>query len=142
MHKEVITYTDYNGIERTEEFYFHLSKAKIVEMEASEVGGYGEMLKRVIDSKDGPTIMKVFKKFILDSYGVKSADGKRFMQSEEISKEFEETEAYSELFMALCTDADKASRFVNEVLPLTAEQRKQAEQMAKENGKALTSGLQ
>lgn len=140
MYKKTITYTDYNGIERTEDFYFHLSKAKIVEMEAGELGGYGEMLKRIIDSKDGPTIMKVFKKFILDSYGIKSPDGKRFMQSEEISKEFEETEAYSELFMSLCTDPNAASEFVNSVLPLTVEQRKEAEAITRQQKAALQSG--
>lgn len=140
MYKKTITYTDYNGVERTEDFYFHLSKAKIVEMEAGESGGYGEMLKRIIDSKDGPTIMKVFKKFILDAYGIKSPDGKRFMQSEEISKEFEETEAYSELFMLLCTDPNAASEFVNSVLPLTVEQRKEAEAMTRQQKAALQSG--
>lgn len=126
MYKKTITYTDYNGVQRTEDFYFHLSRAKVIEMEASEEGGYSEMLKRIMDSKDAPSIMRVFKKFILDSYGVKSPDGKHFMQSEELSKEFEATEAYSELFMQLCTDAKAASDFVNNVLPLTAEQKEEA----------------
>lgn len=140
MYKKTITYTDYNGVERTEDFYFNLSKAKIIEMEAGESGGYGEMLQRVISSKDGPTIMKVFKTFILSSYGIKTPDGKRFMQSEEISKEFEETEAYSELFIELCTNADSAAEFVNAVLPLTVEQRKEAEKLVREKKAELQSG--
>lgn len=130
MYKKTITYTDYNGVERKEDFYFHLSRAKVVEMEAGEEGGYSEMLKRIMDSQDAPSIMKVFKRFILDSYGVKSPDGKRFIQSEELSKEFESTEAYSELFMELCTNAESATEFVNSVLPLTAEQREEAKRQA------------
>lgn len=125
MYKKTITYTDYNGVERTEDFYFNLSKAEVIEMEAGESGGYGEMLKRIVAAQDGPTIMKLFKEFIFKSYGEKSADGKYFNKSEELSAAFEHTEAYSELFMQLCTDANEAAAFVSGVLPISDEQRKE-----------------
>lgn len=118
MLKKTITYTDYNGVEKTEDFYFNLSKAEIMEMELSTYGGLAEMIKRIIDAQDGPAIIKVFKELILKAYGVKSPDGKRFIKSEELFTEFSQTEAYSNLFMELSTDADAASEFIKGIMPV------------------------
>ena len=140
MYKKTITYTDYNGVKREEDFYFHLNRAEIIEMESSVSGGYGEMLKQIIMSHDGPTIMKNFKIFILKSYGEKSLDGKRFMKSEEISKNFECTEAYSVLFTELCMNPDKAIEFINNILPFEGDEKKRFEKAAEEKVSQLTSG--
>lgn len=117
MLKKTITYNDYNGAERTEDFYFNLTEAEVVEMQYSIGGGLEERLERIVKTKDQPAILREFKKLILMAYGEKSDDGKQFMKSEEISKRFECTEAYSNLFMELATDADKASEFVNGIVP-------------------------
>lgn len=117
MLKKTITYTDYNGSERTEDFYFNLTKAEIMEMEMSTTGGLAEMINRIVAAQDMPAIIKVFKDLVLRAYGEKSADGKRFVKSDEIATGFAQTEAYSILFMELATDADKASEFVNGVVP-------------------------
>lgn len=117
MLKKTITYTDYNGAERTEDFYFNLTEAEVVEMQYSIGGGLKERLERIVKTQDQPAILREFKKLILMAYGEKSDDGKQFMKSEEISKRFECTEAYSNLFMELATDADKASEFVNGIVP-------------------------
>lgn len=116
MLKKTITYKDYNGVERTEDFYFNLSKAEIMEMELSVDGGWTEMVKKVASAKDGPTIMKIFKDVIGKAYGEKSADGKYFEKSDEISRRFFQTEAYSDLFMELVTDAKKAADFMNQIV--------------------------
>ena len=120
MLKKTITYTDYNGVERTEDFYFNLTKAELMEMEIGTTGGMADMIKRIIDAKDAPAIIKIFKELVLKAYGEKSADGKRFVKSEEISNGFAQTEAYSQLFMELSTDADAASKFVNGIMPSEA----------------------
>lgn len=117
MLKKTITYTDYNGTERVEDFYFNLSKAELTEMELSVSGGLTEMIKQIIAAKDTPTIIQVFKDLILKAYGEKTADGKRFVKSEEISNAFSQTEAYSNLFMELATDDEAAALFVNGLLP-------------------------
>lgn len=117
MYKETITYTDYDGNERKEDFYFNLTKAELVEMEFSEVGGFKKMLENIIATKDQPRIIALFKKIILMSYGEKSMDGRRFVKSEELRIGFSQTEAYSTLFMALATDSDHASRFINGIIP-------------------------
>ena len=132
MLKKTITYVDYNGTERTEDFYFNLSKAEIMEMEMGTTGGLAEMITKIVAAQDAPAIIKIFKDLILKSYGEKSADGKRFIKSDEISTAFTQTEAYSELFMELATDAEAAAAFVNGIIPAD---------MAKEVAAANTSNL-
>lgn len=117
MLKKTITYTDYNGTERTEDFYFNLTKAEIMEMEMGTVGGLAEMIQRIVAAQDAPAIIKVFKDLILKAYGEKSVDGKRFIKSNELSAAFSQTEAYSTLFMELATNSDEAAKFVNGIVP-------------------------
>lgn len=121
MLKKTITYTDYNQAERTEDFYFNLTKAEVMEMEMSTSGGLAEMIKKIVAAKDAPAIIKVFKDLILKAYGEKSPDGKRFIKSEEITTAFAQTEAYSQLFMELATDPDRAAEFVNGIIPAAAD---------------------
>ena len=128
MIKKTITYTDYNGTERTEDFYFNLSKAEVMEMEMSTSGGLAEMITRIVAAQDQPAIIKIFKDLILKAYGEKSPDGKRFIKSEELATAFAQTEAYSQIFMELATDADAASNFVNGIVP--ADMAKQAAKLA------------
>lgn len=117
MLKETIKFTDFNGVERTEDHYFHLSKAEAMEMEMSTSGGLSEMIRKIVAAQDTPAIIKIFKEIILKSYGQKSPDGRQFIKSPELSKAFSETEAYSQLFMKLATDADAAAKFVNGIVP-------------------------
>ena len=117
MLKKTIAYTDYNGVERKEDFYFNLNKAEITKMELSHAGGLSEMIKRVVNTGDNAQIIKIFQDLILMAYGEKSDDGKRFVKSKEIADAFSQTEAYSELFMELAFDADKAAEFVNGIIP-------------------------
>lgn len=119
MLKKTINYTDYNGTERTEDFYFNLSEAEITEMELSTTGGLAAMLENVVKAQDCPSIVKIFKEIVLKSYGEKSPDGKRFIKSKELSEAFSQTEAYTKLFMELATDADAAAAFINAVVPST-----------------------
>lgn len=129
MLKKTITFTDYNDVERTEDFYFNLSKAEITEMEMSTSGGLAEQIKRIVATQDQPAIIKIFKELILKAYGEKSADGKRFEKKNgELAAAFAETEAYSILFMELATDADAAAKFINGIVPADA-----AKQLAANN---------
>lgn len=117
MLKKTITYEDYNGVTRTEDFYFNLSKAEVTEMELSVNGGFSTMVEDIVKSNDGARIMELFKEIVLKSYGEKSADGKRFIKSKELSEAFSQTEAYSEIFMELATNDKAAADFVNGIMP-------------------------
>lgn len=116
MHKETITYNDLNGVQRTEDFYFDLSKPEIVKMQASAKGGYDVQLRSIAADLNGAKIMEFFENFITKSYGEKSEDGRRFMKSEEISRSFMETPAYEVLFEKLVTNDKYAADFVNTVM--------------------------
>ena len=132
MLKKTITYTDYDGNERKEDFYFNLNKAEIMEMEMSTSGGMAEMLQKIVDSQDAPAIIQAFKELVLQSYGQKSPDGKRFIKNATLREEFEQTEAYSQIFMELATNAEEAAKFVNGIIP---------NDVAKELPKNLPSGI-
>ena len=117
MLKKTITYSDYNGVERTEDFYFNLTKAELMEMEMMTPGGMADMIKNIVKAQDTPSIMKIFKEIITKSYGEKSLDGKRFIKNAQLTEEFTQTEAYSQLFMELATDADAAAAFIAGIVP-------------------------
>ena len=121
MLKKSIKYTDYNGVEREEDFLFNLSKAELMEMEMGTTGGLAESIQKIIDAQDAPAIIKVFKDIILKAYGEKSADGKRFIKVSDngtpLSIGFSQTEAYSQLFMELATNADEAAKFIRGIIP-------------------------
>lgn len=118
-----ITYPDFNGDERNEDFYFNLNDAELTEMSLSINGGLDAYIKRIIDAKDTKELIKLFKDLILKSYGVKSLDGKRFIKSAELTEEFTQTNAYSILFMELATDSKAAANFVNGIIPSDLEEK-------------------
>ena len=117
MLTKTVTYTDYDGQERTETFYFNLTKAELTKLQYKHPGGYGEYLKRITESKENAQIMQAFEDLVDLSYGVKSEDGKRFIKNETVLEEFKQTEAYSELFVELLTNVDAATAFANGILP-------------------------
>lgn len=117
MLKRTITYTDYDGLERTEDFYFNLTRAEVAEMELSVDGGLVKMLNKIVEAKDGKRIIETLKDFILKAYGEKSPDGRRFIKNDEVRDNFAQTEAYSKLFMELALDADAAAKFINAIVP-------------------------
>lgn len=117
MLKKTITYTDYNGVERIEDFYFNLTEAELMEMEMSTEGGMEAYLNKIVSTQDKPTLIKLFKEIILKSYGEKSLDGKYFDKSEKLSNAFSHTEAYSILYMELATSDEAAALFINGVIP-------------------------
>ena len=117
MLKKTVTYVDYNGNERTEDHYFNLTRAEVTEMEMSVSGGLAEMIKRIVAAQDGKQIIETFKDLILRAYGEKSPDGRRFIKNQELRDAFAQTEAYSQIFMELATDADAAAALVNGIVP-------------------------
>lgn len=121
MLKKTIVYHDYDGNERSENFYFNLSKAEVMEMEFSFTGGMTNVIEQMVNTQDTARIMELFKKIIMSAYGEKSADGKRFMKigadGRRLAEGFVETEAYSELFMELVSDPKKFADFIAAVIP-------------------------
>lgn len=117
MIKKTITYTDYEGVERTENHYFNFTKPELMEMAVSPVGGLEKTIQKITEEQDVRGQIEIFKDLILKSYGEKSADGRRFVKSKELSEAFSQTEAYTQLFMELVEDANKAAEFIIGTLP-------------------------
>lgn len=117
MLKKTVTYIDFNQNERTETIYFNLTTAEVTEMEMGTTGGVTQMLEKIVAEQDSKRIIEVFKDLILRSYGEKSADGKRFIKNQELIDAFSQSQAYSDLFMELATNAQAAAAFVNGIIP-------------------------
>lgn len=117
MYKITETYTDYDDNQRTEDFYFNYSKAELADIQFSVAGGLAGMIDKIIKTNDTPELVKLFRELIQKAYGEKSNDGRRFMKSPELTKEFTETEAYSQIYIRLATDSKAAQDFINHVIP-------------------------
>ena len=117
MFGKTIKYTDFNDVEREETFYFNFTKAELTEMELGVEGGLTEQIDKIIKAKNQPEIIKLFKKLVLDAYGEKSPDGRRFIKNDELKEAFSQTEAYSEIFMDLAFNTYSAVDFVNGIMP-------------------------
>ena len=117
MLKKTITYEDFDGLERKEDFYFNLTKAECLEMETSVVGGMTALLQNIIDEKDPKRIVEYMKDLVLRAYGEKSADGKYFMKSDDIRNRFACSAVYPIIFMEFATDANAAADFAKGILP-------------------------
>lgn len=133
MLKWTITYVDYDGDSHTEDFFFNLNKAEVIELNFSHQGGYKSYIDKVIAAKDTGEVIKAVKDIIKLAYGVKSPDGKRFIKSDAETEAFVQSEAYSELFMQLATDEQACIKFVTGILP------KELREQAAQNGLELAS---
>ena len=117
MLKKTITFEDLDGNEVTEDFYFHMKKSDLVELQVSEAGGLTTIIRQIIETDDEQQLVAIFKKLILSAYGVRSADNRGFIKNQELRDSFASTDAYSQLFMELATDAEAASKFLNGIMP-------------------------
>lgn len=141
MLQKLITYTDYNGNQRSENFYFNLTKAELMDMELGVTGGMRQLLQLIMDKQDIPKIIDAFKEIIFKAYGEKSPDGRRFVKSKELSEAFSQTEAFSDLYMELITDANAAAAFINGIVPAEIRDSMTEEETKEENKPADASVL-
>lgn len=117
MIKKTVTYTDFDGNERTEDFYFHLTEQELTEWELSVDGGLSGVLTRIVNSRDNKKLIEIFKDLLLRSYGEKTPDGRGFIKNEEVLSNFKYTQAFSDIYMELATNDEAASEFVNGIIP-------------------------
>lgn len=117
MLKRVFNYTDFHGVSRTEEAFFYLNESELMELSLTPEGGFNTMIKRIIETNDGKMIIKTFREIILKAYGKKSPDGRQFIKSDELSKEFSQTPMFNELLMEIVMDANKAAEFCTKIVP-------------------------
>ena len=132
MIKKTVTYKDFDGNERTEDFYFHLTEQELTEWELSVDGGLSGVLTRIINSNDNKKIIEIFKDLLIRSYGVKTPDGRGFIKNEEVLNDFKYTQAFSDIYMELATNDKAAADFVNGVIPESLVKEARAEEKVTE----------
>ena len=130
MLKKTVKYEDYNGVEKTKDFYFNLNKAELMKMQLTEAGGLAESIEKIVAANNIPAIVEVFEKLVLDAYGEKSADGERFEKTSEIREGFKQHPAYPIIYMELATNADEAAKFINGIVPADMAKEAAAQQKA------------
>ncbi|MBO7452210.1 MAG: hypothetical protein J6U54_17930 [Clostridiales bacterium] len=124
MVKKTLTYKDFDGNERTEDFYFNLLPKELMDLQTSMKGGLSQMLDKIIKENDQNALYKYFEQLVLVAYGVKSMDGRTMDKSDAAKEDFKSTVAYSDIYMDLATDAKAATDFVNGILPSKEEMEK------------------
>lgn len=139
MLKRSITYEDFNGKTQTEDFFFNLSKSELVELEFDVDGGFADSMQKLVDENNSREIIATFKKLVLQAYGEKSDDGKRFVKSDQLREEFSQTAAYSVLFMELSTDAEVASNFIKGIMPADMQAAIAEEELKQKTAAALST---
>lgn len=129
MVKETVTYTDFNDVTRTEDFYFNLSRAELLKLQNSRLGGLDAVIKRISQEENNVELFKIFEEILLMSVGYKSDDGKRFVKTPEYTKAFSESEAFSELMVRLF-NAGEAAKFFSALANIPADQKQQIANVA------------
>jgi hypothetical protein len=124
MYTDKRTYVDFDGHERTEEFRFNLTKQELTQMHLTTVGGLDEYIKRISETQDVPKTIELFKQLMDMSYGIKTPDGRGFVKTPEVLAEYQATNAYSDLYMELVNNLEKATAFINGIAPLEPEDHK------------------
>ena len=137
MYKKTITYTDYNDVEQTEDFYFNLNKAELMKIQLQNNGTLQAKLERLINTRETSEIAQIFQDIIDMSYGVKSDDGKRFIKNQEVLDAFKQTEAYSELYVELTTNTDAAVEFITGIIPAKIAEQLDKDEIEKLKAKAI-----
>lgn len=128
MLKKTVSYTDFNGVQHTEDFYFHLSKAELTNNELSE-DSISALLRSMVGTPENPknpediepaAVINILEKILIMGYGIKSEDGMFFRRLKN-PEDFKYHPAYDEIFMELMSDPDKYSAFIKGILPADVE---------------------
>lgn len=127
MLKQTIVFKDLDGNQVEDDFYFHLNKAELGKLVLSKKENPEEWLQAIIDSGDGALIIETFEMLVELSYGVRSENGRTFIKNKQVWLDFYQSDAYSEFFMKLVTDAKFGATFVNGLMPPDLQEQVKAE---------------
>lgn len=115
MFKHTVEYTDFNGNQRKDDLYFHLSLPEVTRITAEIGKDINEYIKELTDNKDLNELLKFIEMVMLNSYGQKTMDGRTFQKTPEIRHAFEHSQAYAEIFEQFMTNPDLARKFGEKV---------------------------
>ena len=126
MLKKTITYEDYLGNVRTEDFYFNLSQTELSDMQMSVEGGLNVLLDKMIQAKDNKEIYNTFVKIVCAAYGELSPDGRYHIKEDDeghkLYKKFKQSPAYDVLMDEICQNEGTIAEFCNGIIPKRAKE--------------------
>lgn len=119
MHSLEIEFKDLDQNSVKETFWFNLSKAEVIKFNYTNgKKGLEELIKEIIATEDMNQVFGLFEQIVEMSYGVRDPlNNRRFIKSKELFLEFQQTDAYSELFLMLLTSPVKAAEFITATVP-------------------------
>ena len=117
MIKKTVKYVDFNGVDKSEDLYFNLTKTELNNLNFKHHGTYSDQLKAIVDNKDVKLVTELFAEIIQRGYGIKSEDGRNFRKSPEILYDFTTSAVYDALMTELLENADEAANLFVGMLP-------------------------
>lgn len=117
MIKETLTYTDYSGIKREEDFFFNLTQVEWMRVSAKCGGDIQAFIAKCVRDNDVSAMLEFIETLVQTAYGEKSPDGRKFNKGSDILESFIRTEAYNDFVISLFTDTNKAANFFNRLVP-------------------------
>lgn len=140
MIKHTVTYEDFNGDMVTEELYFHMSVNQLLETELSHEGGLSKVLPEMLKNNDMGEVLRLFKKIVMDTYGKRSNDGKRFNPaSKEEAEEFINSPAFDQFFQDITANEGAIGEFITGMMPKSMMKRLDAGQAATTTSEQVTA---
>lgn len=127
MIKENISWKGHDGNPANKTLYFNLTRFEIahdmeLEVLESRFKKFEEEVirdnvQRQMTPPETREMLDIVQTLIKHSYGVRSADGKRFTKNEEVWTEFVEIGAFDAFIWYLFEDTDRANRFMEGIWP-------------------------
>lgn len=138
MFSREFEYTGYDGKPKKDTYWFNLTEAELYEIDLSSVRGFTAQMNQLLKEERTKEIVDAFKGIILGAVGVISADGRKFIKSEEIKEDFYRSKAYSILFVELVSSGEKVAEFLKGAIPDEIRMKMEADETpAAEEGKVL-----
>lgn len=117
MVRREIKFTDFNGKSQTEVGYFNINKAELGKLQMRHNGTYLDYLKLLSERKKVEEMYNFVYELILDSYGEKDPEGRKFIKTPEMRTDFEQSLAFSEMIVDLVSNPDDLANFVKGIMP-------------------------
>ena len=141
MLKKTVKFKDFNGVERSEDLYFHISKASVltssnsvyneimsIGLELQERGKFLEDIEGEIDQNDPFSknnqliadsvrmVGRLIDRLIDLSYGIKSSDGLKFVKDPKVLEDFKNSAAYDAFVEQMVSNQEELVEFINQLL--------------------------
>jgi hypothetical protein len=119
--KKEITFTNIDGEEVTEEWWFGLEPSDVVDMEIAHLPNPAQYLMQIMEDHDSRALLELWRELMWRSAGKRI--GKLFVKDEATLREFKYGGAYNAIFSEVCSSDDIGAAFFTSILPENIQQK-------------------